>query len=69
MATSIVTKETTIQGSIVGKIVFTLRERVLGSVDVEGLVVIEETALVTGDIDADDVWVYGSIEVISARQT
>ena len=76
MATSIVTKETTIQGSIVGKMSLHVAGTVLGSVDVEGLVVIEETALVTGDIDADDVWVYGSIEgdiratnVINLRET
>jgi|GEM_PF-6927373 len=62
MGTSIITKDTTIQGSIVGKMNLHVAGTVLGSVDVEGLVVVEETALITGDVDADDVWVYGAIE-------
>ncbi|MEE2902922.1 MAG: polymer-forming cytoskeletal protein [Myxococcota bacterium] len=62
MATSIVTKDATIQGSIVGKMNLHVAGTVLGSVDIEGLVVVEETALITGDIDADDVWVCGAIE-------
>ena len=62
MGTSVITKETTVQGSIVGTMNLHIAGTVLGSIDVEGLVVIEEMALVTGDVDADEVWVAGAIE-------